>query len=149
VTTFQIEIFAEPSSTRAGRTLRCSRDRALDQLASRSIWCDGEIPAYTTTRRPATRRRTPRRGGRRRAGVPAKAVHATLRLGGRRRADAYTEAVYAKRRCSCTSRTAIAPSPTAAATRRADPLRTSPAANTPGRVVCSASSDPTAAPVST
>ena len=51
MTTVQIEIFAEPSSTRAGRTLRCSRDRALDQLAGRSIWCDAEIPAYTTTRR--------------------------------------------------------------------------------------------------
>jgi len=51
VTTFQIEFFAEPSSTRAGRTLRCSRERALDELAGRSIWCDVEIPAFTTTRR--------------------------------------------------------------------------------------------------
>jgi hypothetical protein len=51
VTTFQIEFFAESSSTRAGRTLRCSRDRALDQLAGRTIWCDVEIPVFTTTRR--------------------------------------------------------------------------------------------------
>lgn len=39
------------------------------------------------------------------------------------------------RRCSCTNRTAAAPSPTADATRRAEPLRTSPAAKTPGRLV--------------
>ena len=37
--------------------------------------------------------------------------------------------------CSCTSRTAIAPSPTAEATRLTDPLLTSPTANTPGRLV--------------
>src|ERR687896_602331 len=36
---------------------------------------------------------------------------------------------------SCTNWTAIAPSPTAAATRLTEPDRTSPAANTPGRLV--------------
>ena len=35
-------------------------------------------------------------------------------------------------RCSCTDRTALEPSPTAAATRFIEPLRTSPTANTPG-----------------
>ncbi len=38
---------------------------------------------------------------------------------------------------SCTNRTTIVPSPTAPATRLAAPARTSPAANTPGRVVSS------------
>ena len=38
---------------------------------------------------------------------------------------------------SCTNWTAIAPSPTAEATRLTDPDRTSPAANTPGRLVSS------------
>ena len=38
---------------------------------------------------------------------------------------------------SCTNWTAIAPSPTADATRLTDPDRTSPAANTPGRLVSS------------
>ena len=38
---------------------------------------------------------------------------------------------------SCTNRTAIAPSPTAEATRFAEPDRTSPAAKTPGRLVSS------------
>ena len=38
---------------------------------------------------------------------------------------------------ACTKPTAIAPSPTAAATRLAEPARTSPAANTPGRLVSS------------
>src|SRR4051795_3178556 len=42
-------------------------------------------------------------------------------------------------RCSCTRRTAMEPSPTAEATRLTEPLRTSPAANTPGRLVSSSS----------
>ena len=40
-------------------------------------------------------------------------------------------------RCSHTSRTAIEPSPTAEATRLIEPLRTSPTAKTPGRLVSS------------
>jgi hypothetical protein len=39
--------------------------------------------------------------------------------------------------CVCTKLTAIAPSPTAEAQRFTDPLRTSPAAKTPGRLVSS------------
>ena len=39
--------------------------------------------------------------------------------------------------CACTKLTAIDPSPTADATRFTEPLRTSPAANTPGRLVSS------------
>ena len=39
-------------------------------------------------------------------------------------------------------RTAIAPSPTAEATRLIEPERTSPAANTPGRLVSSGSGHP-------
>src|SRR3954471_225210 len=39
--------------------------------------------------------------------------------------------------CACTKLTAMAPSPTAAATRLVDPLLTSPAAKTPGRLVSS------------
>ena len=38
-------------------------------------------------------------------------------------------------RCRCTKWMAIAPSPTAEATRFTEPLRTSPAAKTPGRLV--------------
>ena len=40
---------------------------------------------------------------------------------------------------SCTERTALEPSPTAAATRFIEPLRTSPAANTPGTDVSNGS----------
>ena len=43
------------------------------------------------------------------------------------------------RRCSCTSWMAVAPSPTAEATRLTDRCRTSPAANTPGTLVSSSS----------
>ena len=43
------------------------------------------------------------------------------------------------RRCSCMSRTTVAPSPTADATRLIDPSRTSPAANTPGMLASSGS----------
>jgi hypothetical protein len=43
-------------------------------------------------------------------------------------------ATSARRRCSLTKRMAIEPSPTAVATRLAEPLRTSPAAKTPGRL---------------
>ena len=43
--------------------------------------------------------------------------------------------VHASLRNSWTNWTAIAPSPTAVATRLTDPERTSPAANTPGRLV--------------
>lgn len=39
--------------------------------------------------------------------------------------------------CACTKLTTMDPSPTADATRFTDPLRTSPAANTPGRLVSS------------
>src|SRR5215204_3911613 len=42
-------------------------------------------------------------------------------------------------RCSCTERTALDPSPTAAATRFIEPLRTSPTANTPGTDVSNGS----------
>ncbi len=42
-----------------------------------------------------------------------------------------------ERRCSCTKRTTVPPSPTAAATRFIEPCRTSPAANTPGTLVSS------------
>ena len=48
-----------------------------------------------------------------------------------------TAVVYPYSRYSCTRRTAMAASPTAEATRLIDPLRTSPAANTPGRLVSS------------
>ena len=44
--------------------------------------------------------------------------------------------------CSCTRRTAIEPSPTAEATRLIEPLRTSPTANMPGRLVSSGSGAP-------
>src|SRR5438270_12374865 len=43
--------------------------------------------------------------------------------------------VYISFRYSCTNCTAIAPSPTAEATRLTEAERTSPAANTPGRLV--------------
>src|SRR5215207_2386052 len=46
---------------------------------------------------------------------------------------------YCSRRYSWTSRMAVAPSPTAAATRLTEPWRMSPAANTPGRLVSSSS----------
>lgn len=42
-----------------------------------------------------------------------------------------------ERRCSCSKRTTVPPSPTAAATRLIEPCRTSPAANTPGTLVSS------------
>ena len=53
-----------------------------------------------------------------------------LRLGGR-------GGDYICLRYSCTNWTAMAPSPTAEATRFTDPERTSPAAKTPGRLVSS------------
>ena len=43
--------------------------------------------------------------------------------------------------CACTKLTAMDPSPTAEATRFAEPLRTSPAAKTPGRLVSSRKGD--------
>jgi hypothetical protein len=53
--------------------------------------------------------------------------------------DAYgaTRSGSSARRCSCTRRTTVAPSPTAEATRLIDPCRTSPAAKTPGMLVSS------------
>ena len=42
-------------------------------------------------------------------------------------------------RWSCTERTALDPSPTAAATRLSEPWRTSPTANTPGTDVSNGS----------
>jgi hypothetical protein len=49
----------------------------------------------------------------------------------------WRDAHYISLRYSCTNWKAIAPSPTAEATRFTDPERTSPAANTPGRLVSS------------
>ncbi|MBA2892080.1 hypothetical protein HNR30_003421 [Nonomuraea soli] len=49
---------------------------------------------------------------------------------------------------SCTRRTAMAPSPTADATRLIDPLRTSPTANTPGRPVSRGRASPCHEPLS-
>jgi hypothetical protein len=51
------------------------------------------------------------------------------------RASTRSACCYISLRYSCTNWTAIAPSPTAEATRFTDPERTSPAAKTPGRLV--------------
>ena len=82
--------------------------------------------------------RVGRRYGGQRRGVRNVAGGSAKTVGRRWRVAAEAAAGIQRRvsvRCSWMSRTAIAPSPTADATRLVEPARTSPAANTPGRLV--------------